>query len=277
MTNEKPPLCACGCGERVTKLGNKWIKGHDKRSKNYDKNQTRQLCECGCGELAEPGMRFIYQHHCIGKKPSQEILIKRGEAISKAKMGVSRSDAAKSAISKGKTGVPMSDTTKSTISRYALKEKPPLPNGFEIDKSSKRVINKNCSQYLGCYIAEQILSKIFKDVKVMPQQNHGYDIICNQDKKIDIKSSATGYKDNWHFNIWRNKIADYFLCIAFDNREDLNPVHLWLIPGEDINHLTGIEILKSKLSKWSKYEQPIDKVITCCNEMKGEEYEYEYE
>jgi hypothetical protein len=164
----------------------------------------------------------------------------------------------------------MANATKAAISRYALKEKDPLPNGFEIDKSSKTVTNKNCSAYLGCYIAEQILSKIFKDVKVMPLNNHGYDIICNRDKKIDIKSSATGNKGSWHFDIVRNKIANYFLLIAFDNRNDLNPVHLWLIPGHVVNHLTGIEIHKDHLAKWSKYEQPIDKVILCCNEMKEE-------
>lgn len=272
MTNELP-FCECGCGLRVTNPGNKWIKGHHRRGKDYDKNQTRQLCECGCGELAEPGMRFIYQHHCIGKTPSPEILIKRGKAISIAKKGVPRSDAAKAAISKGKTGVSMSDTTKTAISRYALKEKDPLLNGFEIDKSSKSVTNKNCSQYLGCYIAEQILSKIFKDVKVMPLNNHGYDIICNQDKKIDIKSSATGYKSKWMFNIKKNIIADYFLLIAFDNRNDLNPVHLWLIPGEDINYLAGIEIRKDRLAKWIKYEQPLDRVVVCCDKMKGDKYE----
>lgn len=128
--------------------------------------------------------------------------------------------------------------------------------------------NKNCPTYLGCYVAEQLLIKIFKNVQRMPYGNHGFDIICNRDLKIDIKSSATGNQGSWQFLIRKNTIADYFLCIAFEDREDLNPIHLWLIPGKDINYLTIIAISKRNITKWSKYEQPLDKVIKCCDEMK---------
>jgi hypothetical protein len=34
LPTKERPFCKCGCGKRVTKIGNKWIKGHDKRGKN---------------------------------------------------------------------------------------------------------------------------------------------------------------------------------------------------------------------------------------------------
>ena len=102
----------------------------------------------------------------------------------------------------------------------------------------------------------------------MPPNNKGFDVICNQDFKIDIKSCAIGHKGYWSFNINNNTIADYFLCIAFESRNDLTPVHVWLIPGKDVNHKVAIQISKTTLDKWSKYEQSLDRVLACCDVMK---------
>ncbi len=96
--------------------------------------------------------------------------------------------------------------------------------------------NKKCSSYLGVGIAERVLSHVFKNVELMPMSNPGYDFICNHGKKIDVKSSCRyfhiGRSDSWMFTINKNTSADYFLCIAFDDREHLNPEHVWLIPGD---------------------------------------------
>ena len=153
---------------------------------------------------------------------------------------------------------------------WMLKEKEPLKEKLEINMNSKTVQNKNSSQYLGIFIAEQILAKIFKNVKMMPPHNHGYDFICANEYKIDAKSSATGYKGSWRFGIGKNKIANYFMCLAFESRDNLTPIHLWLIPGNIVNHQSSLVISKTKtnLAKWSKYEQPINKVILCCDKMK---------
>ena len=135
------------------------------------------------------------------------------------------------------------------------------------------VDNKNCSTYLGVTIAEQLLAKVFKNVKRMHNGNKGFDIICNQGYKIDIKSSTkTKTRNAWIFKINCNRIADYFLCIAFDDRKNLNPLHLWLIPSDEINYLVNLRISESKLNKWSKFEltDMLDKVIGCCNIMKGD-------
>ena len=131
--------------------------------------------------------------------------------------------------------------------------------------------NKNSSTFFGVTIAEQLLAKVFKYVERMLNNNPGFDIICNQGYKIDIKS-ATKPKDKnyWLFNIRHNPIADYFLCLAFDNRINLNPMHVWLIPSKEINHLTNLGISESRLDKWNKYElsDKMDKIIGCCNIMK---------
>ena len=97
--------------------------------------------------------------------------------------------------------------------------------------------NKECSQFLGIHIAEQVLSHVFKDVEQMPMNNPGYDFICNHGKKIDIKSSCLRKKGNWLFNIKRNTTANYFLCLAFDDRGNMTPLHAWLIPGSKLNQL----------------------------------------
>ena len=136
--------------------------------------------------------------------------------------------------------------------------------------------NKECPQYLGIYITERVLKHIFNNVEVMKPNNIGFDFICNKGKKIDVKSACRSkhhdqYSNNWLFHINNNKIADYFLCIAFDDRENTNPEHLWLIPGEIINNKTGIGISESRLDKWSKYEldRKLDDVIICCDTIKN--------
>lgn len=133
-------------------------------------------------------------------------------------------------------------------------------------------INKDCGIYLGCHVAEKVLSYVFKNVQRMKMNNPGYDFVCGKGYKVDVKSSCIhgrdGRSDQWIFIINRNTIADFFLCLAFDNRNDLNPEYMWLIPGNVLNHLTGTSISRSTLNKWLKYEQSIDKVISCCDDMK---------
>ncbi len=112
----------------------------------------------------------------------------------------------------------------------------------------------------------------------MPYRNPGYDFKCANEFLIDVKASTAriGKTDNacsnWMFHINKNPVADYFLCLAFDNRTNLKPLHLWLIPGKIINHLQNASISTSTLDKWSAYELPdkLDDVKLCCNILKGE-------
>ena len=126
--------------------------------------------------------------------------------------------------------------------------------------------NKRCSLFLGVYVAERVLSHVFKNVQRMPMNNPGYDLICGRGYKVDVKSSCKRKNRNgWLFCPDHNTIADYFLCLAFDNREDLNPLHVWLIPGEKINHRGSVGISPATLHKWDAYRLDISKIVACCN------------
>jgi len=68
--------CKCGCGQLVTKPENKFLKGHNKRAKDYN---VDRYCECGCGELLTKGWmqggprRFI-KGHWAKTKEGKELL-----------------------------------------------------------------------------------------------------------------------------------------------------------------------------------------------------------
>jgi hypothetical protein len=138
--------------------------------------------------------------------------------------------------------------------------------------------NPACTLYLGIHIAERILSHYFEGITIMPRGNKGFDFICKKGYKIDVKSKCIRirgpphYTNAWEFNSKHNTIADYFLCLAFDNRESLTPLHVWLIPGNIVNHLGMFSITNTPqcLSKWSQYERPIDKVLECCTLLREE-------
>lgn len=136
---------------------------------------------------------------------------------------------------------------------------------------------KESSVFLGVHIAERVLSAVFGDIKRMPYGNPGYDFICKNGFKIDVKSSCLHPGDHrrgyWKFQIKYNTAADHFLCLAFDNRESLNPLHIWLIPGVIVSGKKTLNISNSTspLKKWKRYERPIDKISACCDTLRGSE------
>lgn len=132
--------------------------------------------------------------------------------------------------------------------------------------------NKKCPVFLGVHIAERALSKFFDHIERMPYGNKGYDFLCGKGYKIDVKSSCIAKFGGWMFTVSKNKTADYFLCLAFDNRDSLNPLHVWLIPGNVVNNRMLIQIPNNfqALEKYSKYERSTDNVIACCTAMKNE-------
>jgi hypothetical protein len=145
--------------------------------------------------------------------------------------------------------------------------------------------SKKSGVWLGCYVAERVLYNTFNNVIRMPMGNPGYDFICGRGFKIDVKSSCYGtmsYTHNgsiytygkWDFRIKYNNIADYFLLLAFDDRTNLNPKHMWLVPSSIINSKLAISIIDTNkcLGKWKMYEKSTDKVIQCCNNMKNKEH-----
>ena len=167
------------------------------------------------------------------------------------------------------------DCVKTTNSAYERKTHQPYDQ------------NKDCSSYLGVAVAEKVLSRFFNHIQRMPYGNPGYDFICSKGYKIDVKSACLNYpkphirngkyvqtyNPYWMFSLYKNQIADYFLCLAFSDRETLEPIHIWLIPSSIINMKSGITITNTPkaLLKWQPYEKPLDKVIHCCNLLRDTE------
>ena len=131
---------------------------------------------------------------------------------------------------------------------------------------------RDCPMFLGVHVAERVLSHVFDGVKRMPYNNPGYDFRCGRGYLVDVKSSCRQkrcyHADQWRFGINKNQIAEYFLCLAFDNRDDLTPEHIWLIPTENVNEQVTVSIAETRLDKWKEYELPIDQVVSCCNTMR---------
>lgn len=132
--------------------------------------------------------------------------------------------------------------------------------------------NRKDPRFLGIYIAENGIAKIYEGSQRMKYYNPGYDIVCPKGYKIDIKATALNAYNTFSFIINNNMIADYFVMVAFNNIIDLEPLHLWIINGdEDIN---GCPIRKlgrltipnepKYLEIYQKYER-IDKL----NELKN--------
>lgn len=134
---------------------------------------------------------------------------------------------------------------------------------------------KDAPVWLGVHVAEEVLNDYFENVKKMPYGNEGYDFKCRRGFKIDVKAACLQTPKNqaplWQFGINKNVIADYFLCLAFDSRESLNPLHIWLIPAALIFFKKNFSIsnIDISLKKWKDYEKPLDKVIAGCNVLKS--------
>jgi hypothetical protein len=137
---------------------------------------------------------------------------------------------------------------------------------------------KDCAPYLG-HVSEVALSGVFSRVEMMPYGNPGYDFLCSNGYKIDVKSGCLRIpKGNrrinqyWGFAIRKNIVADYFLLLAFGDRDTLTPLHVWLVPGEVINKKMHVFVTDDvdSIARWAPYERPIDRVLCACDKMKME-------
>lgn len=79
--------------------------------------------------------------------------------------------------------------------------------------------NKSCAAYLGIVIGERLCRYLFKDVQIMPNNNPGFDIICNKGKKIDVKTGCIhlnhGKHSNWIFHIKKKHHCRLFHLYSF--------------------------------------------------------------
>lgn len=232
-------LCECGCGRETTIYNRKprrFIHGHNMRTHQWHEMPTCWTC----------GESLITDNWHLSSQNKHEQICK-----------------------------------KCANERSRQQHMKNIENRREIVRRSRynhgtRPMNENteCPSFLGVHVTERVLRHVFNNVEQMPYGNPGYDFVCGNGYLIDSKSSCTRYNGNdrspfWGFAIRRNKVADYFVLLAFDNRDDITPLHIWMIPGHVINHLTGVSISESTIDKWDEYRLDIDKVITCCNEMKS--------
>ena len=131
--------------------------------------------------------------------------------------------------------------------------------------------NKSCTNYLGIHITERMIASVFNTVKQMPPNNPGYDFICDENKKIDVKSACISINNRGYkilkFAIKYNNIPDYFLCVGFNNRSDLTPINIWLIPSKVVNNISTLTmyLTDNGTKRWDKYIMDMVKINTYCN------------
>lgn len=127
--------------------------------------------------------------------------------------------------------------------------------------------NRKDPRFIGIYIAENGIAKIYEGSQRMPYFNPGYDIICPKGHKIDVKATVLNRYNMFNFRIDQNKIADYFVLVAFNNIIELKPLHLWIVKGDEdiygnqVNNMSTISILNEPkyLGMYEEYEK-IDKL-----------------
>lgn len=94
--------------------------------------------------------------------------------------------------------------------------------------------NRLLKSFIGSYIAENGISKLFEGCQKMKKNNPGYDIICPKGYKLDVKASVLSRFNTFGFHIAKNQIADYFILVGFDNVINLKPLYLWILKRDDI-------------------------------------------
>lgn len=110
--------------------------------------------------------------------------------------------------------------------------------GYDKGILGRRYINEDSAQYAGCVIGEEcvadpILTEIFGDIlEKLPYNNPGYDRIVKGGNRTEIKTAFV-IENCFKYFINYNRITDYFLLLALDNREDKNILHIWLFKRND--------------------------------------------
>lgn len=73
---------------------------------------------------------------------------------------------------------------------------------------------------------------------------------------------------SWSFKITNHIRPDYYMFVAFGTRADLNLLHIWMVPGMEIDIGSDARITDNMLSKWAEYEISGKKVVQSCNALK---------
>lgn len=104
-------------------------------------------------------------------------------------------------------------------------------------------VNTDCAHYLGTIVAERqygriILPEIFGGIEQeMSYGNPWYDFLVKGNIKVDVKSCCLREMKGWigwEPHVRFNSVTDYFVILAFDDRENLHLVHIWMIGKNEI-------------------------------------------
>jgi len=157
--------------------------------------------------------------------------------------------------------------------------------------SSPASENEDCNTYFGIYIAENYVMKTFEDPIKAPPNNPGFDWLCKNGKKIEHKAACLIFdkygNSKFHFPIEYNNIADYFILSGWNNREDLEPMYIWMYYKDDIvrgrkfwrRDSFPITNKPKYLEKLKEYEikDKLDKLKELCNRKNDEIGENQWE
>lgn len=152
-------------------------------------------------------------------------------------------------------------------------------------------LNKDCPAWFGDFICENYVMKTFEDPVKMVYGNPGYDWLCKRGEKIDHKGSClmelnSNKTIGWQFHIRYNNIADYFTLSAWDNRDSLIPLHVWVFHKNDIVRgrkfckfenfgITNSPKTLKELEKWEVTDR-LDKLREICNRIKDNKHKIQY-
>lgn len=104
-------------------------------------------------------------------------------------------------------------------------------------------VNTDCAHYLGTLVAEiqygrVILPEMFGGIEQeMPYGNPSYDFLVKGNIKVDIKSCCLREMKGWigwEPHVRFNNVTDYFVILAFDDRDNLNLIFIWSIGKNEI-------------------------------------------
>lgn len=106
-------------------------------------------------------------------------------------------------------------------------------------ESSPMSENQDCPSWFGVFIGENYVIQTFDNPIKMSYGNPGFDWLCKRGEKIDRKGRCLDFSkiydwSGWAFPIRYNNIADWFILSAWDNRDSLTPLHVWMFHKDDI-------------------------------------------
>lgn len=125
----------------------------------------------------------------------------------------------------------------------------------EVRERMSMSASRHGTRRLGFGITNGMFQELYHDAEQVGYFAQGYDFILDK-KKIDVKGATQSGDGHWHFSIKKNEIPDFFYLMLFDKYPAYNLLRAYMIPGDVINHLTGVSISKNAMwyGKWKDYE-----------------------